>query len=79
MILSSISISTEKQAASTANGKESIYAPLLGMLVLTVYAGQKTEREIRKLKRKATLNFVQHKVKNFISRLLPNHKNRYAR
>ena len=69
MILSSISIPSENQSGS-ASSKDSIYAPLLGMLVLTVYAGKKTEREIKKLKRKATLHFVQHKVRSFALRLM---------
>jgi hypothetical protein len=78
MILNSIVITTDNKPQSTS-ATDALYAPLLSMMVLTVYAGQKTEQEIRRLKRKTTLFFIQHKVKNFIARLLPSKKIRSSR
>jgi hypothetical protein len=69
MNINSISIATEKQSCSQHYNQKNSYADFLSMVVLSVYAGQKTGREIKKLKRKATINFAIHKVKNFIARI----------
>ena len=69
MTAKSISINSEISASSHSATKDSLLAPLRGMMVLTVCAREKTEREIRNLKLKATLSFFQHKIKNLITRI----------
>ena len=63
MNINSITIALEKQSVPQQHNQKNSYADLLSMVVISVYAGQKTGREIKKLKRKATINFAIHKVK----------------
>lgn len=57
---------TNEQPAD--NNNNAVAASLLGMLVLSVYAAQKSKKEFRKLKRKFMWTAFKLKVKSMFSR-----------
>jgi membrane-bound ClpP family serine protease len=70
MALTSTTLQHPVESASTpgTNGNEAA-APLLAALVISLYAAQKTKKELRKLKRNAVLTLFKYQMNATFSRV----------